>query len=148
MYRLNLDKLVQYHRSKNDSVRQTDIALLVFGKQGQREEQEQLMLEPAFDNAFSVERSAAVWLKIDISHFTRKCLLDSKVGHELILLPDRTVDLDADPSSLALIELEEKDAKAIGVLNEGGFNGNLFRKYAPHKSTRSNVPVTEPNTRG
>ena len=65
-----------------------------------------MTLEPAFDNAFFVERSAVVWLKIGISLFTRKCLRDSKVHHELILLPGRTIDLDADPSSMALIELE------------------------------------------
>ena len=100
------------------------------------------MLEPAFDNAFSVERSAAVWLKIGISPFTRKCLRDWKVGHELILLPGGTsIDLDVGPSSMALVELEEKKAKAIGVLNEGGFNGNVFGKYAPRKSTPSNVPI-------
>ena len=31
----NLERLVQYHRSKNNSVRQTDIPLLVFGKREQ-----------------------------------------------------------------------------------------------------------------
>ena len=60
MYSSNLEKLVQYCHLMNDSVRQTDIPLLVFGKQGQREEHKQLMLEPLFDNALSVERSVAV----------------------------------------------------------------------------------------
>ena len=105
-----------------------------------------MMLEPAFDNAFSMERSAAVWMKIEISPFTCKRQRDSKVGHEVILLPDGTIDLDADPSSFAFIELEKNNTAAIDVLNVGRFNGNIFRKYAPCKSTRSNVSVTKLNT--
>ena len=48
---------------------------------------------------------------------------------------------------MALIELEEKNTTAIDILNNGGFSDKVFRKYAAHKSTQSNVPIKESNTR-
>ena len=86
-------------------------------------------LEHAFDNAFG---------------------LDTNLSYLLLsyLLAEPPIDPDADPSSLlALIELQGKHAKAIEIPHAGGFNGNVFRKYAPWESKPSNMPVTEPNIR-
>ena len=95
MYCSNLEKLVHYCGSRNKTVCQPDIPLLVFGKRAGWNK----TLEPSFvfNKAFSMERSQAVWRKIGISPFTRQCLHDSKVGHTLILLLDGTIDLDVDP---------------------------------------------------
>ena len=61
MYHSNLENLVHYRRSKNNTVRQIDIPLLVFGKgAGCNDEIE---LEHAFDKTFSVKRLKAVWSK-------------------------------------------------------------------------------------
>jgi len=53
--------------------------------------------------------------------------------------------LDADPSTIALMDYEMKNNAAIKVLNDAGFNGEVFRKYAPRKAAVQ--IVTEPNTR-
>ena len=120
MHCSNLEKLVHYCRSRNKIACQPDIPLLVFGKRAGWNED--ITLEPAFDNALSVDRSKVVWSKIRISPFTHQCLRDSKVGHELILLPDGTIDLETGPSSIALIGFKEKNNVAIDVLNSGGFS--------------------------
>ena len=126
-YRRNLEKLVKYRRERNDKVRQTDFPLLVFGK-GSNDQNEDVLLENAFDKAFAVTKNKMVWEKIGITPFTRKCLSDSNVAHELILLADGTIDLDADPSTVALMDYEKKNNAAIKVLNDAGFNGEVFRK--------------------
>ena len=93
-----------------------------------------------------MEKSKAIWSKIGINPYTCKCLQDSNVAHELIVLPDGSIDLDADPSTLTLIEEEKKITEAFNVLNEGGFNGDVFKKSASWKSARKE-PVTKPNSR-
>ena len=83
------------------------ILLLVFGKRFGWTEN--VVLEHAFDNAFSVEKSKAVWSKIGINSYIRKYLQDSNIAHELIVLPDRLIlDLDADPATLTLIAEDKK----------------------------------------
>ena len=102
--------------------------MLVFGKRFGWNENG--VLEHAFDNAFSVEKSKAVWEKIGISPFTRKCLQDSNIAHESIVLPDGTIDVDADPATIALIAEEKKSTKAVNILNDRGFNGDVFKQNA------------------
>ena len=72
---------------------------------------------------------------------------DSNVAHELIVLPDGTIDVDTDPATIALIAEEKKNTKAINILNDGGFNGNVFKQHAYQKSITRNEPITKPNTR-
>ena len=72
-------------------------------------------------------------------------MLDNNVALELIVLPDGSINMEADPSTLALVDYEKQNSKAIKVLNEGGFNGNVFRKYAPRKKAPPKVSL--PNTR-
>ena len=87
------------------------ILLLVFGKRFGWTEN--VVLEHAFDNAFSVEKSKAVWSKIGIDPYTRKCLQDSNIAHELIVLPDGSIDLNADQATLTLIVEEKKIPKLL-----------------------------------
>ena len=118
--------------------------MLGFGKSTKRN-CEPIVLEHAFELAFGIERSKHIWRKIGISPFTRNCLLDNNVALELIVLPDGSINLEADPSTLALIDCEKQNGKAIKLLNEGGFSGDVFRKYAPRKKAPKEVPL--PNTR-
>ena len=130
MYCQNLESLVKFRQSCKDKVRQSNIPLLVFGKSTKRN-YERIVLEHAFELAFGIERSKHVWRKIGISSFTRNCLLDNNVAHGLIVLSDGSISMEADPSTLALIDYEKQNGKAIKLLNEEGFNGDVFRKYAP-----------------
>jgi len=144
MYRKNLKNLVEFRDSIKLTVQQSDIPLLVFDKRFGWDED--VVLEHAFDKAFSVDKSKDAWSKIGISPFTRKCLEDSKVSHELVMLPDGTIDLDTDPATVPLIAGEEKNTTAVGILNAGGFQGDVFKKLATQNFTRKG-PITEPNTR-
>jgi len=81
LYRKNLKNLVEFCDSKELKVQQSDIPLLVFGKRYGWDED--VVLEHAFDEAFSIDKSKDAWSKIGISPFTHKCLEDSKVSHEL-----------------------------------------------------------------
>lgn len=144
MYRKNLNRLVHYWQSRNLQVQLADIPLLVFGKRfGWNED---VILEQAFDDAFFVEKSKAAWDKIGISPFTQKCLQDSNIAHELIVLPDGTIDVDADPATIALITEEKKNTKAVNILNEGGFNSNVLKQYTCRKFVRKE-PIMKPNSR-
>ena len=40
----------------------------------------------------------------------------------------------------------EENTEVVNVLNDGGFNGNVFKKYASRKSARKE-PITKPNSR-
>ena len=133
-----------YHQSKKETVGQNDLPLLVFGNQENR--YEDIPLEKAFEKAFAVERSKGYWEKIGISPFTRRCLQDSNVAHDLILRNNGSIDLDADPMSVKLVLFEKMNGEAIRVLNDGGFNGEVFRKYAPRKQAGI-TPLTVANTR-
>ena len=83
LYRKNLEKLAHHRRMNNDNLWQSDYPLLVFGKRDGWNEN--VALDCAFDEAFSVDRCKDVWRTIGISQFTRNCLQDEKVQHKLIL---------------------------------------------------------------
>lgn len=144
LYQKNLQKLVVYRQSKKETVGQNDFPLLVFGNQENR--YEDVPLEKAFEKAFAVERSKGYWEKIKISPFTRRCLQDSNVAHDLILRNNGSIDLDADPIAVKLVLYEKMNGEAIKVLNDGCFYGEVFRKYAPRKPAAI-TPLTVANTR-
>ena len=129
LYRNNLEKLAHYRHMNNNNLWQSDYPLLVFGKRDGWNEK--VTLDFAFDEAFFIDRCKDVWRTIGISPFTRNCLQDEKVQHELILLPDGSIDLSTDPNVAALVAHEKKNSAAIKVLNDAGFNGEVFRKNAP-----------------
>ena len=144
MYHKYLESLVKLCSSHKDKVRQLDIPLLGFGKTT-KTIYEAVVLEHTFELAFGIERSKHVWRKIGISPFMRNCLLDNNVAHELIVLPDGSINMEADPLILALVDYEKQNSKAIKLLKKGGFNGDMFRKYAPRKKAPQEVSL--PNTR-
>ena len=119
----------------------------MFGKTSKRRGNEIVGLEHAFDKAFDIERSKDVYTKIGISPFTRKFLKNSHVAYELIILADGTIDLEADPSTVALIDMERKNHVAIKVLNDGGYDGEVFKKYARRKNVQQEVTIASTRAR-
>eukprot|EP00536_Pseudo-nitzschia_multiseries_P015376 jgi/Psemu1/42309/gm1.42309_g len=67
------------------------------------------------------------WAKIGIALFTRKCLGDRNVAHELMMLANGMID--------------------VQTLVDHRFNGVVYTKKAPRISLNSTLPKTQPNTR-
>eukprot|EP00536_Pseudo-nitzschia_multiseries_P013568 jgi/Psemu1/35627/gm1.35627_g len=65
--------------------------------------------------------------------------------HELTILPEGTIDIDADPFSSELFKLEKKNQTAVRSLVEYRFNGGIFKKDAAHNFQAKRVTFTEPN---
>merc|ERR1711971_509147 len=85
-----------------------------------------------------------IWKELGYFPFTRQLLQDRKVKHEIVVLEDGTIDVDADPMTEVLLKYEEENEKAVRKLNAFGFNGNEFLKKAPKVDTSKNqIAVTE-----
>ena len=144
IYRSNLKVLTQH----TTSIKHTSIPLLVFGGDYINEGVVLCHLESAFDEAFSFDRNQEVWKKLGFYPFTRACLLDAKVKHEVVLRPDGSIDLDADPQSTILIEIEKENKEAVAKINQLGGDGKHLSIDAPKLSAhRKKIAVTVPNTR-
>eukprot|EP00536_Pseudo-nitzschia_multiseries_P015449 jgi/Psemu1/42579/gm1.42579_g len=102
-FRSNKKKLHAYRRSNKQTVKTSDIPALVFG--------------------YKETVNRACWAKIGIAPFTRKCLGDRNVAHELMTLADGTIDVDVDPKTVASLELERRNQIAVQTLVDHGFNG-------------------------
>ena len=63
--------------------------------------------------------------------FTRACLLDTKVKHEVIVLEDGTISLEADPLSHVLMRYKQENKEAVLKINQYGGAGNYLLKEAP-----------------
>lgn len=66
--------------------------------------------------------------------------------HEIVQLPDGRIDVDADPLSMKLLEIESLNKQAVLFLNSSGYDGNEFERLAPRKK-KSNICVTVPLSR-
>ena len=144
IYRSNL-KLLTKH---TESIKHTCIPLLVFGGDYSNNEGVVLCnLESAFDEAFSFDRNQEVWRKLGFYPFTRACLLDAKVKHEVVVLADGLIDLEADPLAHVLMRYENENKEAVAKINELGAAGNYLLKKAPKLTAqRKKIAVTVPNT--
>ena len=72
-----------------------------------------------------------VWRKLGFYPFTRACLLDTKVKHEVIVLADGTISLEADPLSHVLMWYKQENKEAVLKINQYGGAGNYLLKEAP-----------------
>ena len=86
-----------------------------------------VQLEDAFQAAFGYEKNKQVWKKLGFSPFTRSCLEDTKVKHELIIRADGTIDETADPNTFVMLALEEENKAAVATLNSFGLDGSVLR---------------------
>eukprot|EP00536_Pseudo-nitzschia_multiseries_P012590 jgi/Psemu1/32591/gm1.32591_g len=92
---INLRKLTLERPKNNQTVLcVSDIYMMILGG----EDSSGLKSASAFNEAFAYEQCQEIWKIIGIFAFTRKHLEDTKLKHELIILPDgTTIDADADP---------------------------------------------------
>eukprot|EP00536_Pseudo-nitzschia_multiseries_P016225 jgi/Psemu1/45378/gm1.45378_g len=142
-FRYNKKKLHAYWQSKKQTVKTVDIPALVFGYKESRT----LQLRSAFEEAFAPAVNRACWAKKGIALFTRKCLGDRNVAYELMTLANGMINVDADPKTVALLELERRNRIAVQTLVDHRFNGGVYAKNAPRISLKSTLPKTQPNTR-
>ncbi|OEU17850.1 hypothetical protein FRACYDRAFT_238278 [Fragilariopsis cylindrus CCMP1102] len=145
IYRSNL-KLLTKHTT---TIKHTSIPLMVFGGDFKDEDGAVLChLQSAFDEAFSFDRNQEVWRKLGFNPFTRACLLDAKVKHEVVVLADGTIDLEGDPLSHLLMKYEQENKAAVAKINQYGGSGNYLLKEAPRLSAqRKKIAVTAPMSR-
>ena len=145
IYRTNL-KLLTKHTT---SIKHISIPLLVFGGDFKNEDGLLLCNIPsAFDEAFSFDRNQEVWRKLGFNPFTRACLLDAKVKHQVVVLADGTVDIEADPQSHILMQYEQENKEAVANINRYGGAGKWLSTEAPKLSAQQKkIAVTVPMSR-
>ena len=126
----------------------SSIPLLVFGGNYEKDGVVLCHLNSAFDIAFSFERNQEVWKKLGFYLFTRACLLDAKVKHEVVVLADGTIDLEADPLALVLnCGMRMKIKKRWQKLFSWVVPVIIQLKEAPKLTAqRKKIAVTVPNT--
>ena len=136
-------KLTEYRCNKKKTIQSTDIPLIIFGGDPQ-----EIGLENAFERAFSYEKNINIWAEIGVNPFTRKCLQNDKVKHEIVMQEDGTIDVDADHLSVKLLEIEGMNKTSTALLDLHGLDGILFKICAPRlDKAKTNVGVTVPQSR-
>eukprot|EP00536_Pseudo-nitzschia_multiseries_P005947 jgi/Psemu1/14081/gm1.14081_g len=114
------------------TVKTCDIPAQIFGYK----ESATLQLQSAFEEGFLGPAEIV------------RCLGDRNVAHEMMTLADRTIDVDADPTTIALLELECRNQIVVKMLTDSGFNGRVYSKLAPHIMLKNTLAKTQqPNTR-
>jgi len=73
--------------------------------------------------------------------------LDTKVKHELVILPNGDIDLTANPHSSILVEIENKNKEAVAALNAAGLDGDGFIQAAPKRKSEKKIAVTIPGSK-
>ena len=143
VYRENLRKLT-VHRSKDKkAIKPTDIPLLIFGG-----DPLEIGLKSAFEEAFVFEKNIKIWGDIGLYPFTRKCLEDNNVKHEIVTLEDGTIDVDADPLAVKLLEIEDLNSRSTSFLDLNGLKGSILKISAPRlDKSKTMIGVTAPQSR-
>jgi len=143
-YHDNLSKLTEQRVRINKTIQLADIILRIFGDQ----DDTGVTLHNSFQCAFGFDCNVKVWAKIGVKPFDRNCLQDDKVRHEVVTLPDGTIDVDADPLSTKLVNIEDLIKKSTDLLSIHGLNGSVFWKKAPRlDQLKMNTVVMAPLSR-
>ena len=111
----------------NKTIQPSDIPLLIFGGK----DDTGMTLHNSFECAFGFDCNVQVWAEIGVKPFDRNCLQDDKVRHEVVTLPDGTIDVDKNPLSTKLVNIEDLNNKSTDLLSMHGLNGSIFRKKTP-----------------
>jgi hypothetical protein len=80
----------------------------------------------------SKEKMKAVFTKIGVVTFTRECLNDKHVRHDICLVNGEAVDV-LDPMPTYYIRLEAENKAAVVFLHSLGCKGDLLKSELPHK---------------
>ena len=98
---------------------------------------------------FGFEKNIYIWKKLGFSPFTHKCLNDVQVRHEVLVEDDGTIVLTQHTMVVKLLAIEDIHRSAFSILDNYGFKGVVFQKYAPRveASKVANVAVTAAGSR-
>ena len=126
---------------KNTTIQKADIQLLTFGGciidvEGSHvdntfREERMLALKNTFEKAFEPKSNLKIRAEIGMLSFNRKCLEDAKVKHKSIELPNRTINLKADPLSAKLLQIVRLNEDSVCYFISNGLDENIFKKLAP-----------------
>ena len=97
--------------------------------------------------AFLVKKNLHAWRAVGACPLTRACLDSDKVRHELVQEADGTYNVDADPQSSLLIQLEAHNRLCCDLLSFRGCDGEKLRKQAPSLSVTVQPTVTVRNSK-
>ena len=124
IYIINLKETTRQSQASHNTIKVNGTPLLVFGCGGYG-------LRNTFEETFGVSNNIAVWKEIGINTFNRNCLKDNKVKHEILILEDGTIDVDAHPLTEKLLKINRENIDCIEFLNEVGFDGSQFFHHLP-----------------
>ena len=110
-----IDLIWNYSQNILYLIKHTSISLLVFGGDFKNNYGAVLChLSSVFNEAFLFDCNQEVWKNLGFYSFTRACLLDAKVKHQVhVVLGDGTVDLKADPHSHILMQYEQGNEVSV-----------------------------------
>ena len=101
IYIIDLKEITRKRKASRTNIKVNLILLLVFGGGGS-------VLRNTFEDTFGVSKNIAVWKEIGINPFNRKCLKYKKVKHDIVILEDGTIDVDADPLTEKLLNIKRE----------------------------------------
>ena len=130
-------------KSDKKNIQQYDILLLIFGGGPQ-----EIYLKNSFEDSFWFEKNIKIWADIGVNPFDRNWILDDKVKHEIVVTEDGAIDIDADPLSTKLLQIENQNKRATELLQLNGYNRSALMKLAPRLDLcKIKTCVTDPNSR-
>jgi hypothetical protein len=142
-FRSNLRMLSDNRLGKGETLKISDLPLLVFGGPVDDE----LTLIPVFDRTFCKKNNKSAWEAVGACPLTRNCLNSEKVRHELVRDENGVYVVDADPMSQLYIQLETHNGLCCDLLSSLGFDGDAFRVNAPSRLVSSEPAVTVAHSR-
>ena len=115
----NRDKIFQKRMSfegENAPLSMSDVGYCVFGGQLVMNDGSVLVLDDAFNVAFTPTLIEKACQKCGYAPATRNALLSKKVCHKVVMTEDGHIDLEADPYGKLLEELEKQNTDACRAL--------------------------------
>jgi hypothetical protein len=86
--------------------------------------------ENALHMSASKEKTIAVFAKIGVVPFTRECINDKRVRHEICLVDGEAVDA-LDPMTSYYVGLQADNQDIVAQLNSLGYKGDLLKAELP-----------------
>ena len=76
--------------------------------------------------AFDFEKNIAIWEKLGFYPFTRACLNDAKVRHEVVAKHDGIINLTQHTMVAKLLAIEDLNRAVCSILSNYDFKGGVF----------------------
>jgi len=150
----NLDTLYRARQVLNGegaALTSNDVGYSVYGGTVTLDDGTEVVLESAFDMAFTPELIKRAYKKCGYCPATRNALDSNQIRHEIVMDEEGEVDDEADPYGRLLSLIEERNHEACAFLTMAGYDATLLRRSVRRvtaNQTRGRAAtVTEPNTR-